>query len=68
MKLVTVTCDNCGNDLTISGNSVDWRIALINEPIPHSAGVVTDMMIYPHMKADAFFCGRSCLKQFVAAL
>jgi hypothetical protein len=64
-----IVCDACGADITWTGNSIDWRLALKNERIPHPGGVATDMMIYPILrKGDAHVCGIKCLKAFVATL
>ena len=67
-KVTTIQCDACGADLTVSGNSVDWRIALRNEAIPHESGFVTDMMIYPRLKQDFYFCTIGCMKKIVDEL
>lgn len=64
MKAVEVTCDGCGRDLTTTGNSIDYRLALANERLPSRGGCVTDMMIYPPIKRDAHFCGMACLKKW----
>lgn len=65
-KSVSVICDHCGRDLTTTGNSIDYRIAVLNQPIPvRGGGVVTNMMIYPKLEADAYFCGCECLKRWV---
>lgn len=62
-----VTCDNCGADLTSTGNSVDYRLALASEKLPLHAGAMscTDTMIFPPITHDAHFCGMVCLKKWV---
>jgi hypothetical protein len=59
-----VTCESCGIDLTVSSNSIDWSLRLINRQIPSCGGAVTDMMIYPSFKGDLDFCGEDCLALF----
>lgn len=58
-------CENCNNDISYTTNSINWRIALVNERIPSCGGVVTDMMIYPQLENDLRFCGLGCLKSWV---
>lgn len=63
-KETKVTCDNCGKDLTSTGNCQDWRIALVNDRIPSRGGVVTAMASSPCLKHNLYFCGLDCLKQY----
>lgn len=56
-----ITCDGCGNDLTSTGNSIDYRLLLANERLPIRGTTCTDMMIYPPIEGDAHFCGLWCL-------
>lgn len=57
-----VICDVCDADITFTGNSIDYRIALTVEPIPNRGGYVTDMMIYPPLDKNRHFCGEACLR------
>lgn len=70
MKTETVKCDGCACDLTYTGNSVDYRIVLASERLPHDPAyaVVTDMMIYPPIPRTAHFCGMKCLLKWASAL
>lgn len=61
----TITCDGCGEDITYTGNSVDWRLALVNEPIPLRGSIATDMMIFPRIEHDVHFCGLPCLQEWL---
>jgi len=68
-----VTCDGCGDDITATGNSVDYRLVLESELLPQwwqirgeSGGSCTDMMIYPPIKGRRHFCGLKCLDVWVA--
>ena len=63
MKEVKITCDYCGKDITTTGNSVDYRLALKNERIQSCCGIVTDMWITPCLKHDYYFCSTQCLKE-----
>lgn len=64
-KLVRIVCDNCNSDLTDTGNSIDWRLALINERKECRDVAVTNMMIYPSIDRDAYFCGLGCLRAWL---
>ena len=58
----TVICDNCGKDITSTGNSIDYRIRLeaVTLPITPGLTMVTDMMVHPPVKSGDF-CGTRCL-------
>ena len=64
-KTTKILCDTCGADITSTGNSVDWRIALINQHIPSRGGMVTDMWITPQLKDDVYFCNAGCLRAWI---
>ncbi len=64
-KTTTILCDNCERDLSSSGNSIDYRIALLNQGIPSRGGFVTDVMLYPHLEHDRYFCGVRCMRKFL---
>lgn len=62
MKIVKVTCDGCGHDLTTRWNSVDYRLVLASESKPsNGAGSCADMMIYPSIERPHHFCRLDCL-------
>lgn len=57
-----VSCNQCGNDLTHTGNCIDYRIALCNERIPSKgSAAVTDMHISPPIEHPMHFCSIRCL-------
>ncbi len=58
---IKVTCDGCGEDLTRTGNSVDYRLVLKNEAIPSVGGFVTSMPATPSLEGPAYFCDLACL-------
>lgn len=62
MEHKKVTCDGCGNDISSTGNSIDYRLLLKAEKLPYRSACVTDMMIYPPIERDAHFCGIGCLR------
>lgn len=64
-KEIKIICDGCGRDITYTGNSIDWRLALRNEEIPSYSGTVTDMYIPPQIDKDVYFCGIECLKKWL---
>lgn len=61
-----ITCDNCGADLTDTGNSVDYRLVLDNQRLPLRGDTCTDMMIHPPIKKAAHFCGTMCAFKWLA--
>ena len=63
--MLEIKCDNCGNDLTETTNSINWRLSLSNEQIPSHDGAVTDMMILQPIKKDVHFCGVGCLRVWI---
>jgi len=66
-KTTQITCDGCGGDLTYTGNSVGYRLALINEHLPTDprVKVVTDMGIPRPISDNAHFCGIGCLNRWL---
>lgn len=64
-KDVSVTCDNCGNNLAVSSNCEDYRLALVNQPVPSAGGFVHSMLAYPAIEKDAYFCGVECLRAWL---
>ena len=60
-----ILCSFCGHDLTISSNSIDYRILLKRENIPPCDGAVTDMAVYQEIEEDKHFCGLGCLKEWI---
>lgn len=67
-KEVEIRCDQCSSDLTYTGNSIDYRLALLVErlPIHPNARVVTDVGRYRPIEHDAYFCGAHCLAKWVS--
>jgi hypothetical protein len=63
--MTQITCDGCGQDLTTTGNSVDYRLALRNEEIPIGYDTVTDYHIYPPLEKNAYFCNLNCLRRWL---
>lgn len=59
-------CDNCNADLTETGNSVAWRLALKVERIPSVGGFVTDMHFEKPLDKDAHFCNVACLENWIS--
>lgn len=65
MKTIKIDCDTCKRDITYTGNSIDWRLAIHNEQVPSRGGSVTDMMIYPIFDSDYYFCSDRCFRDWV---
>lgn len=62
MKLVTVTCDGCGCDLSTRTNVEDYRLVLRSESkLGSGSGVYTLMAISPPIDREHHFCGVGCL-------
>lgn len=60
-----IKCDNCSVDLSLTSNSVDYRLTLKNEHIPCHEGVVSDMYIRPIILHNMHFCGLGCLSKWL---
>lgn len=67
-KDITITCDCCNADLTVTGNCEDYRLTLTVEHIPSWGGAVTAMAAWPPLSHDAYFCNIKCLKDWIAKL
>lgn len=73
-KISPVICDGCGADITATGNSVDYRLALKTErPVAwfvaegETCGAVTDMMVYPAIRQTHHFCNDlDCMRAWLA--
>jgi hypothetical protein len=67
MRQEQIVCDGCQDDLTETGNSVDWRLALYPEriPVPQRFSSVTDVMIKPDISQVHHFCGLQCLERWL---
>lgn len=68
MRTETVTCDQCGADLS-TGAPPRYRLALRPEwvpPRPGPGGVVSLPVVHvsPPITRDCHFCGLSCLKKW----
>jgi len=66
MKDTKITCDSCGNDLTYTGNCIDYRILVCCEVKPLYPGSMsaTAMGISPPLEGDHHFCGSICLRKW----
>ena len=64
-KTTTITCDQCGNDLTTTGRCFDYRLTLKVDTIPLRNGLVMTAAVYPPPDMDAYFCGTHCLVLWV---
>jgi len=60
-----IYCDGCGDNLSASGNSIDYRLSLIVERIAPHDGPLTDVMRYPPIKKDCHFCDLRCLRNWL---
>lgn len=67
-KIVQITCDGCGEDLTYTGNCEDYYLVVsysskvplyVKEGLP--GGVVTAVAIAPPIKCNHYFCDLRCL-------
>ena len=69
----TITCDQCGHDLTYTGNCEDCRLVLGSESLApwylkegKRGGVLTSMAIAPPVDRKYIFCGIGCLAAWLA--
>lgn len=62
-----ILCDACGEDLTYTGNSMDYNLLLASQSKAHYPGsyVVTDMAIPNPMPKAKHFCDLRCLKAWL---
>lgn len=63
-KEVKVTCDECGSDLTSTGNCMDYRLVVQSERIGSRVGVVTAMYLGPQLDEPKYFCGWRCFNEY----
>jgi hypothetical protein len=68
MEKRTLICDTCNRDIQTSGNSIDYRLAVINQRIPSKGGVVTDMWEEPILERDYHFCSLSCFREWAKTI
>ena len=60
-----IRCDNCKKDLSLTSNSIDYRLRFSDEIIKSHDSAVTEVKIYPSLKdGDCHFCGLGCLKMW----
>jgi hypothetical protein len=61
-----IECDECGADLTYTGNCEDYYLVLGNASKGHRPGTyaVTSMAISPPLKQEHHFCGLKCMDQW----
>jgi hypothetical protein len=60
-----IYCDGCRDNLSSSGNSIDYRLSLSVERIAPHEGPVTDVMRYRPIGQDCHFCGLKCLRNWL---
>lgn len=65
MKTTMITCDECGRNLTSTGNCIDYRLVLHCEEVPCRGGVVTLLAIEPPISGTMAFCGLRCLEKWL---
>lgn len=66
MRTEKVVCDDCGEDLSTTTNSVDYRLLLKSESKPgYGSGFYTDMLITPAIDRPHHFCDLSCLRRWM---
>lgn len=69
MKNTQVHCDECGADITYTGNCDGFRVVLSSEAMQHEPGcnVVTDVYVTPQFPQPRHFCGEKCLVRWILA-
>jgi len=67
MKTTKVTCDNCGSDLTTTGNSGNTRVVLTCEQVPNPSGISTAMVPIVWPEHPLHFCSDHCFWVWAAS-
>lgn len=67
MKSIEITCDNCQKDLTLTQESLAWRLALANEQIAYDPECkkLSGKQHLPMLKAPCHFCSFKCFVDWV---
>jgi len=60
MKKITITCDNCGVDITEAGQMPTYRIHVSSEKLPNNMRSEFAVMVYPPT-GDEYYCSVGCL-------
>lgn len=64
--MITIACDECGNDLSTDHPYPRYRVLVKVEPVPQT-GAVYDVMVYPPYQAkNMAFCSRTCVVKYSA--
>ena len=64
--LTTYGCDYCNGDLTTTGYSEEYRIAVSSQAMGHSDGAVFSMALDDPVPEPLHFCDMKCLKEWAA--
>lgn len=63
----TITCDNCGHDITDAGAYPAFNITVHCTSRPTSGGVVYAVAVYPPIPRGRHdFCGKKCLVDWLS--
>lgn len=68
MRKSEVVCDQCGKDLSKTGNCIGWRLMLDVEKIPSKDGPVTLLHVEPMLDHEHHFCHLVCLARWTNKL
>jgi len=64
MKVLTITCDHCGADLSVVDSGFDeYRIALSVEKVRNTSNTRYATDFPPPLSREHHFCNMNCLKQ-----
>jgi hypothetical protein len=68
-KIATINCDLCDRDISYTGSSMDYRIVVKSEAMPHKpgGGAVTEWMGWPEFPEALYFCNRNCFDKYFAS-
>lgn len=58
-------CDNCEREIGTTTNASDYILQLRNFPCEVISNAVTDMLMYPPIEKDVYFCGIGCLRTWL---
>ena len=63
---ITITCDNCGENIKYDDGGDMWNIHVSSFPRYHlSIGGRLAVIRYPPLREILVFCGMKCLKEYV---
>jgi hypothetical protein len=60
-----VTCDQCGNDITVTNYAAEYMVTLSAQPRRHASGTTFAVGRRNPLPAAQHFCNMTCLRDWV---